>query len=111
AQAHALGKIVRIPDVIRGIRLEKARVRVVQVGSQDEQADDQRNGEERPEERAGKGHYRSAGRGFRAPSANRDGRSGVTSRVLALPSEMISPISCPSAGACITPCPEDPLIK
>ena len=55
--------------------------------------------------------YRSSDTGLRSRSAKRSGLSGRTSSEVARPSQMISPSSCPRAGACITPWPDEPLIK
>ena len=55
--------------------------------------------------------HRSSDTGFQSSSAKRDGLSGLVSSVVASPSRMISASRCPSAGACITPWPDDPLIR
>ena len=52
--------------------------------------------------------YNISETGFRSPSRNRLGRRGLTSIVEAAPSLMTSARSCPRAGACITPWPEQP---
>src|SRR5215213_4803881 len=55
--------------------------------------------------------HRSVGARLGSLSANRDGRSARASSVLATPSTIISASSWPSAGACITPCPDEPLAR
>jgi hypothetical protein len=55
--------------------------------------------------------YKSSDTGLGAPSTNRSGRNALASIVLAFPSVMISASNCPNAGACITPWPDEPLIR
>ena len=55
--------------------------------------------------------YSSSETKFSRPSSNLERRRQDTSSVEALPSQMISASSWPNAGACITPCPEEPLMQ
>src|SRR5215213_6678600 len=48
---------------------------------------------------------------FGLPSSKREGRKACVSTVRAAPSNMISASSWPSAGACITPWPDEPLAR